>query len=355
MLARRAMRRSRLSAALFHETSVVCLAFAVAGCGGSGSLKVTKIAVAADQPSNVAVYVDVKDKLGRPIPGLAEKNFRVYEDGKLVTTSKGKRALLEPKEFDKRYVLLLVDMSGPIVDSEDLPELAGAIGDFVDHVGATHEIAVGAFDGNDEVVPFLGYAGTAETKKVIDALRKFRPRSRNTNLNGAVYQGLHSLGDRLKEANAPMKSAILVIFTDRGELARSVSPETLKQGLKETPAQVYVIGVGEGVHRDELTALGRSGTYISGNPKNFKDGFAEIGQKLTADADGRYVFSYCSPKRRGSHRVEVEAVTSKDRGRVMIKVNAEGFGSGCSPTRKLELGPPTAKKEKKEAEGEDES
>ena len=39
----------------------------------------------------------MKDKAGGPIPGLQEKNFRVYEDGKLVTTSKAKRALLEPK------------------------------------------------------------------------------------------------------------------------------------------------------------------------------------------------------------------------------------------------------------------
>jgi len=38
------------------------------------------------------MYVDVKDKLDRPVPGLTDKNFRVYEDGKLVTTSKGKRA-----------------------------------------------------------------------------------------------------------------------------------------------------------------------------------------------------------------------------------------------------------------------
>src|SRR5580765_5629028 len=280
MLARRAMRRSRLSAALFHETSVVCLAFAVAGCGGSGSLKVTKIAVAADQPSNVAIYLDVKDKLDRPIPGLAEKNFRVYEDGKLVTTSKGKRALLEPKEFDKRYMLLLIDMSGPIADSEDLPDLINAVGGFIDHVGATHEIAVGAFDGNDEVVPFLGYAGTAETKAVIGAMQKFRPRSRNSNLNGAVYQGLHSLRDRLNQATASQKAAILVVFTDRGELAHSVSPATLKQGMKDTPADIYIIGVGESVHREELAAIGRSGRFLSNNPKKFKDGFAEIGSKL---------------------------------------------------------------------------
>ena len=72
-----------------------------------------------------------------------------------------------------------------------------------------------------------------------------------------------------------------MVFTDRGELAHSVSPETLKQGLKETPAQVYVIGVGEQVHREELTALGRSGTFLSNNPKNYKQGFEEI----AAEAD----------------------------------------------------------------------
>ena len=351
MLTRRTMRPRRLKL-----SSMFWLAAAAAGCGSSGgNLKVTKISAAADQPANVAVYLDVKDKQGRPIPGLAEKNFRVYEDGKLVTTSKGKRTLLEPKLYDTRYVLLLVDLSGPIADSEDLPELINAVGGFVDHVGATHEIAVGAFDGNDEVVPFLGYSGTAETKKVTAALQKFRPRSRNANLNGAVYQGLHSLRDRLKEASSAQKKAILVIFTDRGELSHSVSPETLKQGLKETPADVYVIGVGEGVHRDELTALGRSGTFLSFNPKNFKEGFAEIGKKLTADSDGRYVFSYCSPKRKGNHRVEVEAVTPKDRGRLQFKFNADGFTTGCTPKKQMDLVPAAAKKKDEGGERDDES
>jgi hypothetical protein len=351
MLVGRTMTPSRL------QLSLVLGFVAAAGCGSSsGNLKVTKISAAADQPANVAVYLDVKDKQGRPIPGLGEKNFRVYEDGKLVTTGKGKRALLEPKTIDTRYVLLLVDMSGPIVDSEDLPELANAIGGFVDHVGATHEIAVGAFDGNDAVVPFLGYAGTAETKKVVDVMRKFRPRSRNANLNGAVYQGLHSLRDRLNEPGAAQKKAILVVFTDRGELAHSVSPETLKQGMKDTPADIYVIGVGEGVHREELAALGRSGTFLSNNPKNFKDGFAEIAKKLTADSDGRYVFSYCSPKRKGNHRVEVEAVTSKDRGRLQFKFNADGFTSGCTPKKSPDLVPATTAKKKDEGgEREDES
>ena len=144
-------------------------------------------------------------------------------------------------------------MSGPIVDSEDMPDLTTSIGAFVDHVGATHDLRSGRSTATT-VVPFLGYGGTAETKKVVETLR-VPPAQPEHELNGAVYQGLHSLRDRLKDSPAAQKSAILVVFTDRGELAHSVSPETLKQGLKETPAQIYVIGVGEKVHREELTAL----------------------------------------------------------------------------------------------------
>jgi len=273
---------------------LILLVIAGAGCASGAALKVTKVAAAVDAPANVVMYVDVKDKLDRPIPGLTDKNFRVYEDGKLVTTSKGKRSLLDPKLFDMRYALLLVDLSGPIVDSEDLPELLNAVGQFIDHVGATHEIAVGAFDGADAVAPFMGFGSSIDTKKVLDGMRKFRPRSRNANLNGAVYQGLHSLRDRLKEAPAPKKTAVLVIFTDRGELANSVSPETLRQGLKDTPAEVYVIATGEKIHRQDLTALGRAGVFLSNDPKAFKAGFTDIAQKLTATTDGRYVFSYCS-------------------------------------------------------------
>ena len=188
-------------------------------------------------------------------------------------------------------------------------------------------------------------------------MQKFRPRSRNTNLNGAVYQGLHSLRDRLKDATAAQKAAILVVFTDRGELAHSVSPETLKQGLKETPAQIYVIGVGEKVHREELTALGRSGTFLSEQPEGLQEGVRRrSAKKLTADADGRYVFSYCSPKRKGNHKVEVEAVTPKDRGRLMFKFNADGFKAGCTPKKPIDLAPrPPTRRTKAAKSREDES
>jgi hypothetical protein len=58
------------------------------GCGSSGTLRVTKVAVSAQKPGNLAFYLDVRDN-GRPVPGLQEKDFRVYEDGKLIPPRKG--------------------------------------------------------------------------------------------------------------------------------------------------------------------------------------------------------------------------------------------------------------------------
>ena len=39
----------------------------------------------------------------------------------------------------------------------------------------------------------------------------------------------------------------------------------------------------------------------------------------------------------------------------MFKFNADGFSSGCSPNKKLDLAPPTAKKKEEAAGSEDES
>ncbi len=102
------------------------LSVAAIGCGG-GTLKVTKLGSSAQRPANVAVYLSVFDKVGQPVGGLELANFRVYEDKKLIPESKAKRALLDTGIAASRFALLLVDMSGPMVDSEDLPG-AGAGG-----------------------------------------------------------------------------------------------------------------------------------------------------------------------------------------------------------------------------------
>ena len=306
------------------------------GCG-SGTLKVTRIAASAERPANVVVYLSVADKLGRPLGGLDVGNFRVYEDGKLIPEGKAKRAMLDTDLAIARDALLLVDLSGPIADSEYLPDLAKSVGAFLDKVGASEKVAISAFDGSDEVAPFVGFGATIDTAKVVDAIRNYKPRNRKTNLNGAVFQGLGALKEQLGQETAPQKVSTLVVFTDRGDLSHSVNAQTLEQALADSPASIYVIGVGEGVSRDELAPIGRNGIFISKDPKAFKKGFEEVIDKLATIADGRYIFSYCTAKRRGEHELKLEVAVPGDKGRLFYHFSAAGFRSGCTPTRKPTL------------------
>jgi len=318
--------------ALFGPTLVA--AVVAAGCGSSGTLRVTKVAVSTQKPSNLAFYLDVRDN-GKPVPGLQEKDFRVYEDGKLVNAKKAKRALLEADVVSANFAIVQVDVSGPIADSEYYPELAETVAHFAQDLNDRQEVAVNAFDGNDEVAPFLAFgAGKEQFRKFAEGLRAFRPRTRNSNLYGAVYQGISALEEKLNNTAVSEKQATLIVFTDRADLSHTVGIEQMKEKLKATPVQVYIIGVGEQINRQELTMLGRTGTYLSNDPKAFKKGFEEINQKLVSLADGRYVFSFCSTKRKGSHKLEIQIETPNGDVKVFHKFNAAGFKNGCSPKTK---------------------
>lgn len=312
-------------------TALIALLTAL-GCGEGLTLKVKKLAATTDPSGQVAIYLEVKDEDGVPVHDLDEKNFRVVEDGKPVPSARARKALLDPSIGGVQYALLLVDLSGPIVDSEDLPELAGAVARFVDRVGKSQAVAVGIFDGRDEITPVLTFdAPAVQPKKVAEAIRKFRPQNRAGNLNGAVYQALHSLENQLDASDAPGSSATLVVFTDRGDLSQTVGINAVKQALHDSSAAVYVIGAGERIQRPLLTKLGRSGAMLSEDPKAFKQQFDELARKLSATSGGRYLFSYCSPKRDGQHKLDLQIKTPKDRGRVSYRFNAEGFGAACSP------------------------
>jgi hypothetical protein len=319
-----------------HIGTLVATGFltALVGCGSSGSLRVTKVAVSTQKPGNIALYLDIRDN-GRPVPGLQEKDFKVYEDGKLIKPNKGKRALLDADVVSANFAVIQVDLSGPIADSEHLPELAETVAHFAQDLNDRQEVAVNAFDGNDEVAPFLAFgAGKEQFKKLAEGLRTFRPRSRNSNLYGAVYQGISALEEKL--ANTPLdeKQGTLIVFTDRGDISHTVGVEQMKEKLRQTGVQVYIIGAGEQINRADATMLGRTGTFISNDPRAFKKGFEELNTKLVSLADGRYVFSFCSTKRKGSHKLEIEIDTPVGETKVTHKFNAAGFKNGCSPKTK---------------------
>ena len=76
--------------------------------------------------------------------------------------------------------------------------------------------------------------------------------------------------DDLMAATSQSRTAFYRHFTDRQDLSHTVGIEQMKEKLKSTPVQVYVIGAGETINRQDLTMLGRTGVFLSNDPAAFK-------------------------------------------------------------------------------------
>jgi hypothetical protein len=316
---------------------------ALAGCASTaqnGSLQVKMLAATAETPSNVAINLSVGTKSGEPISGLKPANFRIFEDGKLVPEDKAKRMLLDPKAAEAYFTVLLIDLSGPVTESQDFPELVRQVGDFMEELRETHTLTVSIFDGRDDLRTILEPDET-NTKAALDRLRRYRPEARKGNLNGAVLKGLAILDRQLAKSTASHNNSNLVVFTDRGDEAGKVPEEELDVALDKTPADVYVIGVGPGIKRPELGKIARTDAFYSTDLKEMGTGFTHLSKHLAVVAEGHYLLSYCSPKRKGEHDLEIEISTEKEHGLIKHHYSADGFTKGCSASK----APVFAKKE----------
>jgi hypothetical protein len=312
---------------------VVVAGGAAGGCASTaqdGSLQVKVLAATSETPSNVALHLSVGDKSGEPIVGLKPANFRIFEDGKLVPEDKAKRMLLDPKVAEVHFTLLLVDLSGPIVESPDFPELVQQIGQFMERVKHNHQLTVSLFDGRDDLRTVLEPDET-DLDAALARIRRYRPEDRKGNANGAILKGLAILDKQMAEAKSSHKTSNLVLFTDRGDMAGKVPQEELDVALDKTPADVYVIAAGPGIKRPELGKIARTDAFYSTDTKEVGTGFTHLGKHLEVMAAGHYLLSYCSPKRKGEHKVEIEVNTETEHGKLTHKFSANGFTKGCSP------------------------
>src|SRR5215831_20044827 len=147
------------------------------GCG----LKLQMVDASVRKPSNVAVYFTVDTHNNQPVANLTPQDFRIYEDKQPVSILESKQTILQPEVAAIHYTLLIVDMSGSVVDSGDMGTLIEAASTFGERVGPYQKVAVYSFDGSPhltQVVPFGG-----NVRGGVSSLATKRPRDPSTNLN----------------------------------------------------------------------------------------------------------------------------------------------------------------------------
>jgi len=286
------------------------------------------------KPSNVAVYFTVETRNGQPVANLTPQDFKIYEDKQPVSILESKQTILNPEVAAIHYTMLLIDMSGSVVDSGDMPGLIQAASTFGDRVGPYQKVAVYTFDGSPHLTQVSGFGGNVRAG--VSGLGTRRPRDPSTNLNGAVIEGVKVLSQQMEHAPVPLRFGTLVVFTDGTDRAHRASADDVTRTLDAAGPlfETYVIGAGQEVDAKQLSRIGRSGTFASQNRADVQRGFDEISARIEAASKKFYLLSYCSPSRAGEHEVEVEANAQGTSGRLAYRFNANGFGPNCDPNTK---------------------
>ena len=317
-------------------TSLLALSLlASSGCAKKSGLKLTLIDASVQRPSNVAVYFTVDTQDDEPVPGLAVESFRIYEDGRLVSVHESKQTILNPEVAASHNTLLLVDMSGSVTESGDVPAIVEAANSFADRVRKYQEVAVYAFDGRKDIVQLGGFTGDTERlRQSMDRLNDFKSVDPSTNLYGAVMESIKVLDRQVSRANAPLRFGTVVVFTDGTDRAGRVKREDLEKTLEKTEYDIFVIGVGDEIDEDELGTIGTSGSITTKNREEIASAFGKAAERVEAFSGRYYLLGYCSPARAGKHQVRIEAEAKGQTGSLEYEFNAQGFGPNCDPERK---------------------
>ncbi|WP_394847766.1 VWA domain-containing protein [Pendulispora brunnea] len=288
-----------------------------------------------NRPSNVAVYFKVQAG-GEPVGGLTADQFRIYEDGSLVSEGESKQTILNPEVAASHYTLLLMDMSGSVTsDPEAVKTLVDAATAFTDRVEKSHKVAVYTFDGSPEIHAVAPFGSPGGAKGAIRGLLSYKPQDPSTNLNGAVVKGLTELDRALAHAEHPMKFGTLVVFSDGTDRAGRVTKDDMRKAIKDRKYEVFAIGLGKEMQESELKDIGRSGTSRTDNKQEVVKSFDDIAQRIEASTKSYYLLSYCSPSRAGKHEVKIHVQAKNEKGErsgsLVSEFDASGFTHGCDP------------------------
>jgi hypothetical protein len=160
----------------------------VVGCGGG--LRLTRINSEQKTPNNVWVFFTV-ERGDEPVGGLEAKDFKIYEDDKVVSTYESKQTIQNPEVAAVMYTLLLLDVSGSITESGQIGNIVDAAQLFSERVGKTQKVGVYASDGSENVHAVVLFTeAEGSVKGGIEGLRSYKPKDPSTNLHGAVVQVL---------------------------------------------------------------------------------------------------------------------------------------------------------------------
>ncbi len=249
--------------------------------------------------------------------------FQVLENGVDIAKNVESYSTVIPTEVES-YVTLVLDVSDSVTGTAEepnpeLPQLVGELRNLVQQLAPAPgepDVYVSMYVFGRfvrEYVPFTrDYAALDAAIEAIEV----DPLAINTLVNGdgtrlydAVETGINRT-QRIRDLrDAVTKGGVLstgtvVVITDGLESTNG----TLNTGLiGETLNQVISIGISEEVaaNDEDLTAIGRDGSFLAPYPENWGDAFAQVVSRVDQYPDRAYLLGYCSSAAQAIADVEI--------------------------------------------------
>lgn len=317
------------------------------GCGGddgeSPSLIVSLENQFVNLPSNVSIFFQVTDPAGNGQAGLTEADFNIYENGSLISEFEAVRKIQPNERIFDYNIMLLLDLSGSVLGSENLNSLKQAAQGFVDEVlpsqGDASEgaikIEVWWFDGSANIKQLQPATADPEVLSAsIESINSDMSSDNSTNLYGAVIQGVEVASQRLSQTRQldEIGSSAVVIFTDGTDQANRASKGQALEAVRNADRDIafYTIGLGGEIDENVLGDIGKTSFVSAINIGELLDSFREIGDLIHSRANSFYLLEYCSPKRSGENQLTIEVVKGSLMGSANALFNASDFNGSCN-------------------------
>lgn len=319
-------------------TAAIVLPFIFNNCTLQNCLQFNLLEGRAQQPSNIYLLFSVETCSGNPKAGLQAEDFEIYEDGEFISIFESDQTILPRPQLYTLATVLLLDMSGSILESETLNPLKLSAKSFVSQVAGENgqEVAIYLFDGRERIKELIAFTEDVnDLQNALDSLLKEEIMNDpeydiSTNLNGAVIQGVSILDDKkLDTEKGKLFSGTLITFTDGTDRAHRFSDGDALHAVKSSVHSSFTIGLGGEIDDRHLASLGKSGFAWAENASDLENAFNQIAEQVKNESDKFYVVGYCTPSRKGNHHVTLK-VTGYS-GSLSYAFNSDGFEGGCNP------------------------
>lgn len=313
---------------------------------GASQLKITIQDQFTTLPGKVSVFFKVTENDGKPVTGLTETNFTVYEQGRndecfnTISSTESSARISPNSQIFRNNTLLVLDLSNSVLSSS-LTELKEASKSFINNVmpstsSDSFKMAIYWFDGEDKLHQLKPLTSEkSELILAIDGITNTISKDPSTDLYGAVIKSANIASGILDdiEDEGIIAAASVVIFTDGTDQASRYTESAALNKVNGAYKNIsfFSIGLGAEINTQSLSAIGKTSSAFAENKEELEAIFEEISISVAGQANSFYLFEYCSPKRDGSgtNNLVIRINYAGKQGAVQTRFNATGFTSGC--------------------------